>query len=279
VASDGIRLTGPGRDASAAPLHDASRSSPSHAPRCCGWCRGAIAVTARRDARYCGQSCRQAAHRFASACVARERASRPLRFAYADPPYPGLARRYYAEHEDYGGEVDHAELLSQLATFDGWALSTNARSLPAILAVCVARALDVRVGAWFRGARRGRAAWPLSTWEPVVFAGGRRLPSLDVAEDALICHARPRRTDPGRVVGAKPARFCFWIFDLLGARPGDELADLFPGSGGIRRAWQLYESRSSTGHASRVDDGHASRRSPSHASPGAGATRRVAEAS
>jgi hypothetical protein len=36
-------------------------------------------------------------------------AGRPLRLAYADPPYPGKAR-LYQDHPDYGGEVDHAEL-------------------------------------------------------------------------------------------------------------------------------------------------------------------------
>ena len=43
-------------------------------------------------------------------------------------------------------------------------------------------------------------------------------------------------------MGAKPAAFCWWLFDLLGALPGDELVDLFPGSGGIGRAWRLYAS-------------------------------------
>ena len=65
------------------------------------------------------------------------------------------------------------------------------------------------------------------------------------------CVARIRTTDPRRVVGAKPAAFCWWLFDLLGALPGDELVDLFPGSGGIGRAWRLYasagESRRNTG--------------------------------
>jgi hypothetical protein len=47
-------------------------------------------------------------------------------------------------------------------------------------------------------------------------------------------------------VGAKPATFCYWLFDLLGALPGDELVDLFPGSGGVARAWHYY------GEASRL---------------------------
>lgn len=53
-----------------------------------------------------------------------------------------------------------------------------------------------------------------------------------------------RRTDPARVVGAKPAIFARWVFDLLGALPGDEFVDVFPGSGGIARAWDLYAGAS-----------------------------------
>lgn len=239
---------------------DGTRRVGSIAARRCGWCRGAIAVTARRDAKFCGKSCRQASHRFGRACVARARATEPLELAYADPPYPGLARRYYAEHPDYAGEVDHGELLSSLQGFDGWALSTSSRALPAVLALCVAQDLEVRVAAWFRGVRPAVSAWPLQGWEPVVFAGGRRVASRDVARDVLICHSRPRLTDPGRVIGAKPARFAFWLFELLGALPGDSFVDVFPGSGGIGRAWQLYDtSRADPGHASHVDHGHASR--------------------
>ncbi len=42
------------------------------------------------------------------------------------------------------------------------------------------------------------------------------------------------------MIGAKPAAFCRWVFDLLGARPGDHLDDLFPGSGGVTRAWKGF---------------------------------------
>jgi hypothetical protein len=57
---------------------------------------------------------------------------RPMRFAYADPPYPGQAWRVYGRHEDYAGEVDHAELIARLERDypDGWALSTPAASSP-----------------------------------------------------------------------------------------------------------------------------------------------------
>lgn len=189
--------------------------------------------------------------------MSRARAATPLRLAYADPPYPGLAARYYREHPDYAGEVDHRALLSRLQGFDGWALSTSADALQYVLGLCGELALDVRVAAWVRGSRPGVSAWPRAAWEPVVYAGGRRVPSRDVGDDALVWTSRPRTTDPYRVVGSKPARFAFWLFDLLGARPGDELVDLFPGSGGIARAWELYASRGSRRDASLVDVGDA----------------------
>ena len=206
----------------------------------------------------------------------------PLRLAYADPPYPGLARKHYGDHADYGGEVDHAELVASLsAEFDGWALSTSAAALPGVLAVCPA---GVRVGAWVRGERPTRSRGPLTAWEPVVFTGGRLRVDLVTATDAsgspaaatvraalaavtpalgwegprpdvspdtparrldaLVYRPGARRTDPARVIGAKPAIFARWIFDLLGALPGDEFVDVFPGSGGIARAWELFAGAS-----------------------------------
>jgi hypothetical protein len=50
-----------------------------------------------------------------------------MRFAYADPPYPGQSKRLYGSHLDYAGEVDHADLIGRLGSGypDGWALSTS----------------------------------------------------------------------------------------------------------------------------------------------------------
>jgi hypothetical protein len=50
----------------------------------------------------------------------------------------------------------------------------------------------------------------------------------------------PLDTLPSRVIGAKPAAVCRWIFTLLGAGPGDTLDDLFPGSGVVGRAWAAF---------------------------------------
>ncbi len=38
----------------------------------------------------------------------------------------------------------------------------------------------------------------------------------------------------------KPPQFAVWMFRQLGARGGDELVDLYPGSGAIGVAWRRY---------------------------------------
>lgn len=209
----------------------------------CTWCYLPVPIGARSDSKFCSTRCRQASHRFTRDAQLRVAADCPMRIAYADPPYPGLSD-YYIGHPDYAGEVDHAALLSSLQEYDAWALSTSARALPHICSLAVALGSEIRIAAWVRGGRSARSRWPVSTWEPVVFAGGRRLPDSARVDDSLTRISRPRTTDNNRVIGAKPAAFCYWLFDLLDARPGDEFIDLFPGSGGVSRAWAVFSDPS-----------------------------------
>ena len=214
----------------------------------CAWCKKPIPARARRDAVCCSVRCRQARHRFLRT-VGRAEAGAPgrlLRLAYADPPYPGKAR-LYQDHPDYGGEVDHAALIERLAVYDGWALSTSAEALPAVLALCPA---GVRVAAWHRGERPTRSRWPLHAWEPVLLYGGRKLVTGARRADSLVCGVGPLDTLPGRVIGTKPAAVCRWIFTLLGAAPGDRLDDLFPGSGGGRQGVGCLYRRRAVAYAS-----------------------------
>jgi hypothetical protein len=250
----------------AAAEHDASRADTVEALRVCAWCRGPIPPAARRDAVCCSVRCRQARHRFTRAAAGApgdpsrptgaarrlhrvpggpsrpEAVAGPLRLAYADPPYPGKAHLYRG-HPDYAGEVDHAALIRRLSTYDGWALSTSAAALPAVLALCPP---GVRVAAWHRGERPARSRWPLNAWEPVIYHGGRpadpsRPDALQTRRvDSLVCGVSALTTLPSRVTGTKPAAFCRWVFGLLGAEPGDTLDDLFPGSGAVTRAWAVY---------------------------------------
>ena len=99
-----------------------------------------------------------------------------------------------------------------------------------------------------------RSRWPLHAWEPVIYHGGHQLDTGQRRADSFVCGVGPVDTLPGRVIGAKPAPVCRWIFTLLGAAPGDILDDLFPGSGAVSRAWAAYTgqqpSSASASHAS-----------------------------
>jgi hypothetical protein len=44
------------------------------------------------------------------------------------------------------------------------------------------------------------------------------------------------------LTGAKPEKVCHWAFELVGARPDDELADLFPGTGAVTKAWAKWQT-------------------------------------
>jgi hypothetical protein len=160
------------------------------------------------------------------------------RIAYADPPYPGQSARHYADHPDYAGEVDHAQLLDRLAGYDGWALSTSAAALQSVLSLCPG---DVRVGVWYRPnseppGNRGTWWW---SWEPVIFRPAR--PPEGATRD-MLSHHKEQGFLGSTIIGQKPRRVCEWIFALVGLRPGDELDDLFPGSGAVLRAWENWRA-------------------------------------
>ena len=214
----------------------------------CDWCRGPIPNHARRDSKFCSKLCRQASWRFHKGrhhrVVGRfpeldpHATDRPLRFAYADPPYPGKAS-YYSERT----EVDHASLVDRLVAEypDGWALSTASGSLRDVLILCPP---DVRVCAWFKGTRPGKSRRALISWEALLVWRGRPLSTAAIQDlrDGLIAQGR-YRAFPGALIGMKPPAFGEWMFRQLGARPGDDLVDLYPGSGAIGEAWARYASR------------------------------------
>jgi len=179
-----------------------------------------------------------------------------MRFAYADPPYIGCARRRYKDQPDYAGEVDHVALLNRLHDefADGWALSMSMRSLWDIIPM-IPKAWKCRAAAWVKpyvgSPYMNLMKRPLYAWEPVIFCGGRPLSPGRCVRDWLSCNnlsAEPgRKTGSGRrmaagLPGAKPSEFCYWLFELLNMRPGDEFVDVFPGTGRVTRAWECYQS-------------------------------------
>ena len=221
--------------------------------RVCAWCNRRIHPTARVDAVYCTVRCRQAAHRTVVRRAELEATDRPLRLAYADPPYLGLARRYYGDQPSFAGEVDHSELVSRLATYDGWALSCSSASVPAIAALLVAQDLTARLAIWHRRPAPHPTAGLITAYEGVFYGPARRVArgSRGPMTDVLLgVEGRPRPTLPSSVIGMKPPAFLVWVFGLIGARPGDTLDDLYPGSGMVGRAWAGYTSPRAAGDAS-----------------------------
>jgi hypothetical protein len=236
-------------------------ASPVLKQRFCTWCGRPLPLDARADARFCldrepdhdGRKCRQSAFRArrrggvapagttgqASATSARAAApdDGPMRFAYADPPYPGRAWKYYRDEE-----VDHEQLIARLEAggYDGWALSTAADRLVDVLPLCPRGA---RVCAWTKPIGASTRTFGLhNCWEPLIVVGGRR--RRPGKRDWL--SAQPARHG-GTLSGRKPIAFCAWLLvDCLGMLPGDELEDLFPGTGIVGRVWRELSSVATT---------------------------------
>lgn len=170
-----------------------------------------------------------------------------MNFAYADPPYMGCCKLYNHYHPDglcWDNLDTHEALIGRLVREypDGWALSLSSPSLRHILPLCPE---DVRTAAWaksFCAFKRG--VRPAYAWEPIIFWRGRN-------PNAGHPHTPPEKggkqstpkdfivepiTLKKGLTGAKPARVCAWILDLLGFRPGDKCFDLFPGTDAMGRA-------------------------------------------
>jgi hypothetical protein len=158
-----------------------------------------------------------------------------MRFAYADPPYLGQARKHYGPE---AREVNHELLIVHLQEFDGWALSLSAPSLRTILPMTPE---DSRVCVWVKPfAAFKRNVTQAYAWEPVIVKPVRRRP---VSEPTIRDWVSVPITLRRGVSGAKPEAFCYWLFEFAGLTADDELVDLFPGSGAVARAWASWRSQ------------------------------------
>ena len=158
-----------------------------------------------------------------------------MRFAFADPPYIGQARKHYR-----CPEVDHPALIRTLYHDypDGWVLCLSSPTLQQILSMCPS---DVRVGAWVKPfASFKPGVNPAYAWEPVIWRGGRkRTREEPTVRDWVSVGITLRKG----LAGAKPPKFCDWVFDLLGATDEDEIDDLFPGTGVVTARWKARQGK------------------------------------
>lgn len=167
-----------------------------------------------------------------------------MRATYADPPYLGLAEKFYGElHPEaaiYDQPETHKRLIERLSDEnDAWALSMSTTTLRLMLPWCPE---DVRIGAWVKPfASFKMNVTHAFAWEPVLFRFHRKRTREQGTWRDFI--AEPITLKRG-FRGAKPERVCFWIFEGLNLAEGDEFCDMFPGSGAVTRAYEKWQARS-----------------------------------
>jgi hypothetical protein len=168
-----------------------------------------------------------------------------VRFAYADPPYLGKCGKFYEHNHPDGRCWDdletHRLLIEKLVTEypEGWALSLSSSTLWQILPMCPE---DVRIAAWVKTFCVFKPhVRPAYAWEPVIFWRGRNPSGGHPWNPPPMPKGSPQFTPKDFIAeritlrkgltGAKPEAVCQWILDLLNYQPGDEMHDLFPGTG------------------------------------------------
>jgi hypothetical protein len=161
-----------------------------------------------------------------------------MKFAYADPPYIGCAKKYPEKKE-----VDHAELVDRLTASypDGWALSLHTPSLRYILSLCPS---DVRVMAWVKPFAVYKPGVGVAfAWEPVIVRGGRkRTRNQPTVKDWVSANVMMRTG----LIGTKPEAFAEWLYTIFNAQEGDTLDDLYPGTGIMGWCWERFISEQTT---------------------------------
>ena len=151
------------------------------------------------------------------------------RIAYADPPYLGCSH-YYPERQ----EVDHQKLIQELETYDAWALSCHSPSLKILLPMCSDK---VRVAAWVKPFCSFKPnVNPAYAWEAILFKPLPRAREVATVRDWVSANITLKKG----LVGVKPPAFCYWLFELLGAREDDKFFDLFSGTGVVTRCWESW---------------------------------------
>ena len=166
----------------------------------------------------------------------------PCRFAYADPPYYGLAEKFYGHLHPEAAEYDkletHAALIERMtAGYDGWAMSLHSPALRDILPLCPP---DARVMAWVKPFASFKPGVGVAyAWEPVIVWGGRkRTRQQFTVRDWHACNITLKKG----FQGAKPEGVVRWLLDVLNAEKHDTIDDLFPGSGAVSVAIENWRT-------------------------------------
>lgn len=163
-----------------------------------------------------------------------------MKIAYADPPYVGCAH-LYKDHPDFGGEVNHRELIYRLeCDYDGWILHAAATPKSMAYLAPIVEETGARWMAWVKGFAAFKKNVSVAyAWEPVIVKAARkpvvskRLVNRDWIQESITLRKG--------LTGAKPEKVCHWAFEMVGARPEDDLIDLYPGTGAVSKAWRTWQ--------------------------------------
>lgn len=168
-----------------------------------------------------------------------------MKFAIADPPYLGLAVRFYGDLHPEAAVYDtvegHRALIERLCSefSDGWAMHLHQQSLRAILPLCPD---DIRVLSWVKPWCSYKPSVRVAyAWEPIIVRGGRPFEGReeDTVRDWVSANMVMRRG----FIGAKPPKVVRWLLQVLNAHHDDEVVDLFPGSGIVSETLADWRSR------------------------------------
>jgi hypothetical protein len=173
-----------------------------------------------------------------------------VRLCIADPPYLGRAVRWYGENgcgDGYGkGQADnhpeaylwdkpetHRQLVKDLEKdYDGWAIAMSVHSLSTYLSEIETDSRNgIRVCVWHKLSSFPSGNRITNHWEPVLIkvpASRKGWSSGERMSDVMSC--TPARRG---FVGSKPNEWTRWVLDLMGFQEGDEVTDLFYGSGNV----------------------------------------------
>lgn len=167
-----------------------------------------------------------------------------MKFAFVDPPYLGLAVKFYGHLHPEAAVYDtiegHRALIERLVTEfpDGWAMCLHQQSLRHILPLCPE---DVRVIAWVKPWCSFKPSVRVAyAWEPLIVRGGRPFEGreVDTVRDWISANMEMERG----FQGAKPPKLVRWVLQVLNACPEDEVVDLFPGSGIVTATLEDWRS-------------------------------------
>ena len=183
-----------------------------------------------------------------------------MKLAIADPPYLGraalwyggkgrskqgtagraagrgdLAAEYHPDAHLWDNPERHWQLMADLdRDYDGWALAASAKTLP-VLAQGIPD--GARIAIWHVTNAIPDGNRVSMRWEAVILRqpDGRRAYGTGHAIGDVLSAPHPM----SGFVGAKPEVWTRWVLDMLGYQPGDQVDDLFPGSGAVTRAMDV----------------------------------------